>query len=398
MSLNKRTLFIEIDYSEFIFTVVEKDDIGEFKKLRKFVVPFQETHDYKIVDFNSMLKIFKRNIFLLEQELSINLKDVIVLLNNCDCSIINFSGYKKLNGSQLVKENVTYILNSLKSKITEIENEKTILHIFNSKFLLDKKDSENLPIGLFGKFYSHELSFFLVDSNELRNLNNILNKFNLNLKKIISKNFIEGAITIKQNLASNNFFKIEKNKNNSKIVFFENSSFKFIQNFKFGTEIVLKDISKITGLKLKTISNFLLNSKLSTNYQEEFVEKEFFEQANYRKIKKKLIIDIAKSRIQEMSEILIFKNINTLSFLKNKPLVFMIINDQPSKINFSEIYNSFFSKNKKFDLKFLEKNNSETLLNEAINIVQYGWKKEAVPIIHEKKSIITRFFDLFFRT
>ena len=125
------------------------------------------------------------------------------------------------------------------------------------------------------------------------------------------------------------------------------------------------------------------------------MEKEFFEQANYRKIKKKLIIDIAKSRIQEMSEILIFKNINNLSFLKNKPLVFMIINDQPSKINFSEIYNSFFSQNKKFDLKFLEKNNSETLLNEAINIVQYGWKKEAVPIIHEKKSIITRFFDLF---
>ena len=81
------------------------------------------------------------------------------------------------------------------------------------------------------------------------------------------------------------------------------------------------------------------------------MEKEFFEQANYRKIKKKLIIDIAKSRIQEMSEILIFKNINTLSFLKNKPLVFMIINDQPSKINFSEIYNSFFSQNKKFDLK-----------------------------------------------
>ena len=154
------------------FTVVEKDDIGEFKKLRKFVVPFQETHDYKIVDFNSMLKIFKRNIFLLEQELSINLKDVIVLLNNCDCSIINFSGYKKLNGSQLVKENVTYILNSLKSKITEIEKKKQFFIYLTQNFYLIKK-IENLPIGLFGKFYSHELSFFLVDSNELRNLNNI---------------------------------------------------------------------------------------------------------------------------------------------------------------------------------------------------------------------------------
>ena len=42
--------------------------------------------------------------------------------------------------SQLAKENITYILNSLKSKINEIENEKIILHIFNSKYLLDKKN------------------------------------------------------------------------------------------------------------------------------------------------------------------------------------------------------------------------------------------------------------------
>ena len=32
----------------------------------------------------------------------------------------------------------------------------------------------------------------------------------------------------------------------------------------------------------------------------------------------------------------------------------------------------------------------------ALNIVQYGWKKEALPLVHEKKSLIRRFFDLFF--
>ena len=37
---------------------------------------------------------------------------------------------------------------------------KKILHIFNSKFILDKNQIENLPIGLFGNFYSHELTFF----------------------------------------------------------------------------------------------------------------------------------------------------------------------------------------------------------------------------------------------
>ena len=87
-------------------------------------------------------------------------KEVDIIINNFECSLINFSGYKKLNGSQLSKENITYILNSLKSKINEIERSKKILHIFNSKYLLDNKKVENIPIGLFGEFYSHELSFF----------------------------------------------------------------------------------------------------------------------------------------------------------------------------------------------------------------------------------------------
>ena len=48
------------------------------------------------------------------------------------------------------------ILNSLKSNVGEIENKKTILHIFNSKYCLDKKNIENIPIGLFGDFYSQK--------------------------------------------------------------------------------------------------------------------------------------------------------------------------------------------------------------------------------------------------
>ena len=37
------------------------------------------------------------------------------------------------------------------------------------------------------------------------------------------------------------------------------------------------------------------------------------------------------------------------------------------------------------------------MLDSANNIVQYGWKKEAIPIVNEKKSIISRLFGLIFR-
>ena len=119
------------------------------------------------------MKLIKENIYLIEKKIDYIFKEVILIIDNFNCSLISFSGFKKLNGSQLGKENVTYILNDLKSKLLEIEKEKTILHIFNSNFLLDKKKINNVPIGLFGIFYSHELSFFLIDNNDFKNLNNI---------------------------------------------------------------------------------------------------------------------------------------------------------------------------------------------------------------------------------
>ena len=101
---------------------------------------FKELKNEKITDFDLVFNLIKKNLFTIEQKLKFVFKDVILLINNFECSIINFTGFQKLNGSQLVKENVTYIINTLKTKINEFENHKTILHIFNSKSLLDKKN------------------------------------------------------------------------------------------------------------------------------------------------------------------------------------------------------------------------------------------------------------------
>ena len=48
------------------------------------------------------------------------------------------------------------------------QRKKGVIHIFNSKYILDGQALENLPIGLFGNFYSHELSFFLIKENDFK--------------------------------------------------------------------------------------------------------------------------------------------------------------------------------------------------------------------------------------
>ena len=396
MRTNPLNLFIEINNFEFVFVVVESSDDNNSKIIFIENIPIQGIKDNKIHDYNLILTILKEKIYLLEKKLNFIFKHAVIILDNFDCSIISFSGFKKLNGSKLMKENITYILNFLKSKINEIENKKTILHIFNTKFVLDDKEIMNLPIGLFGNSYCHELSFFLIDNNDHQNLHQIFNDCNLKIKKIISKNFIEGATLIKLNYNLNNLFKIEISENNIKVIFIENSSLKYTQEFKFGSNLIIYDISKITGLKIDTIKDVLNNSDFSNSKSEDLIETNFFKNDNYRKISKKLITDIAKARIEELFEIILFKNINMRYFLEKKPAIFLKLNDILIHKKFINSFKYFISNNSGFLLRIIGKEELSNLYLNANEIVQFGWKKEAVPIISEKKSILARLFNYLF--
>ena len=50
---------------------------------------------------------------------------------------INISGLKRLNGSQVLEGNLSYILNDLKKIVLENNPDKKLIHLFNTNFVLD---------------------------------------------------------------------------------------------------------------------------------------------------------------------------------------------------------------------------------------------------------------------
>ena len=391
------TLYLEINNINFIFSVEKKDEQNKTEILNDKVVPIEGIKDKRIIDLERVFQIFKENIYLIEKKLGVTFKEIVLIIENFNPTFINLSGYKKLNGSQILKENVTYILNTLKSNITEIESKKTIIHIFNSQFKLDNKKIENLPIGLFGDFYSHEISFSLLDSNDYKNLCNIFNQCNLKIKKIFLKSFIKGAYISNKNKDKETFFYINLNDNSSELFFFENNSLKFQQDFKFNIDIILNDICKITSLKKETVELILSKIEFDDKIEEnEILDKELFNNDIYRKIKKKLIYDIALARIQEISELILFKNINFSSFTKSKKKILIEMNNKLQIFSLKQIYEKIFSNYGKFDLEFLSEISNKDIINTADRIVHYGWKKEAIPVTQNKKSLIARLFDTVF--
>ena len=397
MLKNHPLIFLEVKKNHLIFFAYKIDDNFDLKLLHTISIPAQGIENCQVTNFELAYKIINENIFLIEKKLNLTFKDLILIIDDFSSTIINCTGYKKLNGSQLVKENITYILNTIKSKIDESENKKIILHIFNSKYFLDKKKIENLPIGLFGNFYSHELSFFLADENNTKNFEQLINKCNLKLKKIISNSHLEGVHMINKNPELDTFFKVEINKNYSRIFYFENSALKFLQDFKFGNELIIKDISKILGFNNEAITNILENFKINELIEDNgFIEKKYFKNKNFRKINKNLIFEIAKARVSEFSEIFIKKNINLSSFLLKNISIYLLVRDIEKIPILEDIYRSQFSNNNDYKVNLIKDSFFKDKSNTAFKLVQYGWKKEAVPVVREKKSVIAKIFDFIF--
>lgn len=393
MEKNLPKLFVEINNFNLTIVAGKFDENDNFKLLEKIIFPHEVVKQNKFTNIDNISLTIKKNVEVIEGKINYMFKDVILILDSFNQTSINVSGYKKLNGSQVLKENISYILNSLKLAIMESEKEKTILHIFNSKSILDGVINENLPIGLFGNFYTHELTFFLIENNDLKNVKKIFEKISLNIEKIVLKSFSEGTQLINQNKNNQNFFKVTINQDFSELFFFSGASFKFIEKFNFGTNIIFKDIEKICSININLIKKFLgdnFETKKEIN-ENDLLEKKYFNDEKFRKIRKKLIYDIISARVEEITDIILTKNINLHNFKNDSYRVFVTLTESI----FDKDFEFYFSKNK-IKLEYIKKFDIESSISNIANLSLYGWRKEAIPVTQSKSSLVTRIFNYLF--
>ena len=112
-------LYIEINKINFIFFVGESDDQENFRIIYELPIPLEGIEDNRITDLKKFFNTIKDNIYLIEQKYNHTFKELILILENFNPTFINLTGFKKLNGSQILRENITYILNTLKSYVSK---------------------------------------------------------------------------------------------------------------------------------------------------------------------------------------------------------------------------------------------------------------------------------------
>jgi cell division protein FtsA len=399
MKLNKPYLIVELSDNKIIFFVVSYDENKDYKLIKKTIINSEGIQNGRIANIELVTDLAKKTIHTIEDKTDCLFSQVSIIINPINVNCLNISGFKKLNGSQVSKEDITYILNDIKKTISANEDKYSLIHLFNSSFSLDSDNLENLPIGLFGEFYNQNMTFFLINKNILKNMKLVFGNCGVNIDRIILKPFAEGVNFLLKDEKNKNFTSISIDDARINVSVFKNKSYVLTQDFNFGTDTIMKDIAKLCSLNINEVEFFFreinLKSVLAID-EDSYLDKKFFSSTPYRKIKHHLILNIITARLDELIEICYEKNTNLTYFKKNNNLIYInIVNSEFFKnIQFA------LEKNKLINQKFIFGRNEEDCsiftLNGAAELIGKGWDKEAIPVVQTKKSLISAFFSRLF--
>ena len=397
--MKEKHLFLEIDnrYLKFIVIIFDENLNPKIIKTKEAKVKNYFNFDRENKN-EELINCIKENLKLIENEVEAIFKSVFIILSTDKIEFINIMGTKKMSGAQISKEDVSHIINDLKDYVLDNEKNRKILHLFNSKYYLDKKEKDNLPIGLSGEVYNHQLTFFLIKDEIIKNLNSVLGKSNLKIERIILKDLPKCINLSREHPKEDIILKIEIKKNTSTINIFDKSSLTYFENFNFGTQIILNDVIKVCSLKLDSVVKIFSEIDFDNlnNNENKILDKKYFDTNIFKKISLSHIKDIVSARVDEIVNILLSKNINLKTYMQHEPNLVIYFEDKIFFKNFHKMFKNTIKLKNHPNIKQKTQDELSKITLISADLIFNGWSKEALPLIQEKKSLISSIFSKLF--
>ena len=396
--MSRDCLIAEIANDNIRYVVVKFDENSDNKILSKKIFKNIGIKKGKILDFDLTAKKINEDIKDLEKETDNVFKNISLVINETEISCTNLSGFKILNGSKVEKRDLEYILNEAQISISQNQENNSVLHIINSNFILDKVKKNKIPLNLHGDHLSLNMTFISLPKNNLKNINALFNNSDLKIDRIISKPLACGINVLYKNKRNKDFLLINFDKELSSISLFEDSALVFTKIFPFGTNSIIQDISKLCSINENEIRLIIKEIDFtSTISKKEYIDESFFRESKFKKLTIQHLKEIIKTRVIEMLDYLFNKNIN-LKHVREKILnVDIFFEDKEVLKHLGKLfYENLRVDAMKTQIELIHLDDFFALSG-AAELIYKGWDKEAIPLIKVKKSIISRFFERFFK-
>ena len=386
MDVEKLKCVVELGNTKIICVVAQMMDDSSIKILSTAKTESKGIHNGVIVNLQEATKAIRSCLSNAETEANVTLKKINIVLEIPEFICTKLSKYRKVNGSKIN------------------DSKKSIIHIFNHNYIVDKKKVDKEPIGIYADYLSHEMTFITIPKNIIKNLNQVFIDCDLEIERFISSTFASAV-----NYLSDTDFQlgatlIDIGFEKTSLGVFKNYALIHSMTFPIGINHVTKDISRGCSLSLKEsedirnqIGCFFWKTNVLSDEEKNLPEK-FFKESKFRKISKLLVSEIITARIEEIMEI-IKKEIYTMGFNLISGQNIFITGGGSNLPHLNKICATFFPTNIKI-LNSLQKNHNSTQVKEnifdscngALKIIFDGWETEAIPSNVEKNNKNHGFF------
>ncbi len=177
--------YLSISQNKFEIYLLDKKNLNNIYKEEVKI-----KNDSNQIDYNLLSNFLDKNIFKIEKLIGKFLKNIIVIIENTN--ILNFSiGMKKKNYDALInKKSLESALTELKGIFKENYQNNKIMHIVINRYLIDGVNISSFDEQINGNDVYIEVNFISAPQFLIREINNILEKYQIKTDQYLDKNYI----------------------------------------------------------------------------------------------------------------------------------------------------------------------------------------------------------------
>ena len=407
MSFDSPTGIIELGNINIKCLIFKINNDNNFEILSTSVIQSEGIHNGVVVNSAEASKAIRFCISQAENKIKFSLKKINVIIEQPDFLCTKFSKDRKINGSKIQKEDIEFLLKEAKKQVILNDNKQSIIHIFNHNYIVDGKNFVEEPIDIFADYLSHEMTFVTMPKNNIKNINQVFFDCDIEVERIISCTFALATELLNSDELKFGVTLVNIGSEKISLGLFKNLALVHSITYPIGVSHITKDISKVCLLSLE--ESKLIRNKIDYSFQNnkelfdrnDYLKEFNFINSSYRKISKSLILNIAKTRLDEIFYI-VRKQIIETGFNSSCGRNLYITGGGSNLPNLDKYCLNFFG----LTIKNLEKNNinkDQEKIEEtfsaclgALRIIKDGWETEAIPRPVNKYSKKAGFFNKIF--
>ena len=335
------------------------------------------------LDQSNLETYIQKIIFDLEKKTEEYLDEVNLLVDNSKMLSVGISLSKKIDKSELKKEDIQFLVQDAKQQILRNYSNYNIIHIIIKNYRIDNIDYIFLPTKINCNLLSLDIIFLCFPKENISYIKKIFSKFHVSIKQIYCSSYIK-SFNYKDDYSSiNNLSFIDIGFYKTSIINYNKNQICFFQFLPIGSHHITKDLSKILKISIEEAEKIKISFGVNNNY---FIEKN---------LSQDLIEKIIISRIEEILKFSIksIKLNNNNEQLEDSKVVLIgegskiLSNKFNHKISYLENHDILNEKTKDICLSAL-KFNKDKNIQEVVVIpkkqIKVGFFEKLFHLFHEK--------------